>query len=279
MQNYPRPRNAREIKRYLGLTNFYRRLIRNYSKRAAPLRQLLGKDVKFVWGEAQEAAFCDLRDALCRPPILGFPDRNKPLRLTLDACATGLGYVLLNINADGTETVLHYGARATTRAERNYSATDLELAALLTGICTFHSYLANTKFEILSDHVILTYLQNLRFGPSRLVRASIFLSQYDFTIKHVAGRANAVADAISRITDIKADDLTIYQEQRHSDDDDLVCTKRGLDDDDNTAQNVVSQTKADVACAVNNASLYDNVCMSHSLILLQIPTFRRSLSQ
>jgi len=275
MQNYPRPRNVREIKRYLGLTNFYRRLIRNYSKRAAPLRQLLGKDAKFMWGEAQETAFCDLRDALCRPPILGFPDRNKPLRSTLDACATGLGYVLSNINSDGTETVLHYGARATTRAERNYSATDLELAALLTGIRTFHSYLANTKFQILSDHVSLTYIQNLKFGPSRLVRASIFLSQYDFTIKHVAGRANPVADAISRITDIKADNLTVCQEQRHSDDDDFVCTIRGLDDnddivgavnnakmddnDDNTAQNVVSQTNADVACAVNNASLCNNV--------------------
>ena len=275
MQNYPRPRNAREIKRYLGLTNFYRRLIRNYSKRAAPLRQLLCKDAKFVWGEAQEAAFCDLRDALCRPPILGFPNRNKPLRLTLDACATGLGYVLSNINADGTETVLHYGARATTRAERNYSATDLELAALLTGIHTFHSYLVNTKFEILSDHVSLTYIQNLKFGPSRLVRASIFLSQYDFTIKHVAGRANAVADAISRITDIKADDLTVYQEQRYSEDDNLVYTiRRSGDDDDivnavnnaktndddvNMTQNVARQTKTNVVCAVNKASLCNNV--------------------
>ena len=260
VQNYPRPRNAREIKRYLGLTNFYRRLIRNYSKRAAPLRQLLGQNVKFVWGEAQETAFCDLRDALCRPPILGFPDRNKPLRLTLDACATGLSYVLSNINADATETVLHYGARATTRAERSYSATDLELAALLTGIRTFHSYLANTKFEILSDHVSLTYIQNLKFGPSRLVRASIFLSQYNFSIRHISGTANAVTDAISRIKDIKADDLTVYQEQRHSEDDDFVCMIRRVDgNDDITAQNVVRQTTADVACAVNNASLCNNL--------------------
>jgi len=62
------------------------------------------------------------------------PRPNKPLRLTLRASSTGLYYVLSNLNADGTETVLHYRARATTHAERNYSATDLELAALLTGI-------------------------------------------------------------------------------------------------------------------------------------------------
>jgi len=218
IKNYPRPKSQRDIKRFTGLCAYFRRTIRNYSKRAEPLRRLLIKDAPFVWTDEQEQAFCDLKNALCNPPVLGFPDRNKPMRLTLDGCATGLGYILSNVNDDGTETVLHYGARATTKTERNYSATDLELAALLTGIRTFNSYLANTHFEVLSDHISLTYIRNLKFGTSRLVRASIMLSQYDFSIRHLSGKSNRATDAISRIPNLEADDLTLQEQQRCSND-------------------------------------------------------------
>jgi len=272
VQNYPRPKNQRDIRKFVGLTNFYRRLIRDYSKRAAPLRDLLCKNTEFIWTDRQEKAFCDLRDALCSPPVLGFADRNKPFRLTLDACASGLSYILSNVNECGSETVIHYGARATTKAEKHYCATDLELAALLTGVKTYHSYLANAKFEIISDHISLTYLKNLKFGPSRLVRASMALSQYDYTIKFLAGRCNGAADSLSRLDNIKADDLTLYQQQRFDDnDDDFVCVVNDKTDtkpnnsetdgqtsvrDDNAGPNEASQLNEPVACAVNNALLY-----------------------
>ena len=213
VKNYPTPQNPRDCKKFLGLCNFYRRTIKNYSKRAEPLRRLLAKDSNFEWTDEQESSFNDLKHALCNPPTLGFPSREKPLRLTLDGSANGLGYILSNVNTDGTETVLHFGARATTKAEKNYSATDLELAALLTGIKTFSSYLINTKFEVLSDHVSLTYIRNLKFGTSRLVRASILLSQYDFTIKHLSGKTNTAADALSRVPNIQADSLTLLQQK------------------------------------------------------------------
>ena len=79
----------------------------------------------------------------------------------MDAAATGLGYVLTNVNEDGSDTPLYYGGRSTTRAERNYSATHLELAALLAAVKAFHSYLINTEFEIVTDHISLTYLKKL----------------------------------------------------------------------------------------------------------------------
>ena len=233
IKNYPRPKSQRDIKRFTGLCNYFRRTIRNYSKRAEPLRRLLMTGANFVWSDDQEQAFCDLKNALCNPPVLGFPDRNKPMRLTLDGCATGLGYILSNVNSDGSETVLHYGARATTKSERNYSATDLELAALLTGIRTFNSYLANTRFEVLSDHISLTYIRNLKFGTSRLVRASIMLSQYDFVIRHLNAKENKASDALSRIPNIQADDLTLHEQRRwmNSDDDDVIGSLENGNDD------------------------------------------------
>ena len=158
IKEYPRPRHARDIQKFLGIANYFKRMIKNYSKRSAPLRELLAKDKAFEWTESQERSFCDIRNALCTAPVLGYPDRDKPIRIILDACATGLGYILTNVNEDGSETVLFYGGRSTNRAERNYSATELELSAFLAAVKTFYSYLANVEFEIVTEHISLTYL-------------------------------------------------------------------------------------------------------------------------
>jgi len=141
------------------------------------------------------------------------------MRIVLDACATGLGYILLNVNPDGTETPLFYGGRSTTRAERNYSATELELAALLAAVKAYSSYIANTEFEIVTDHISFTYIRNLRFGPSKLVRASLLLNQFRFKVTHLAGRKNSAADSLSRTDDLQMDPLTLHENSRFQTDD------------------------------------------------------------
>ena len=221
IKEYPRPRNAKEVKKFLGISSYFRRLIKNYSQRSAPLRELLAKNADFQWTEAQEKSFADIRDQLCQAPTLGYPDRNKPLRIILDACATGLGYILVNVNPDGAEVPLYYGGRSTTKAERHYSATELELAALLTAVKAYSSYLANCEFEIVTDHISLTYIKNLRFGSSKLVRASLLLNQYKFKITHLAGRINSAADSISRTANLQTDPLTAHETARFQADMDL----------------------------------------------------------
>jgi len=156
---------------------------------------------------------------LCSPPVLGYPDRNKPIRVILDVASTGLGYILMNVNEDGSETPLYYGGHSTTRAERNYSATHLELTALLAALKAFHSYLIKTEFEIVTDHISLTYLKNLRAGPSKLARVSVQLSQYKFRVCHLAGKKNSAIDAISRTENLPTDALTAKAEARYEDDD------------------------------------------------------------
>ena len=248
VKDYPRPKNAKEIKKFLGIATYFRRLIRNYSQRSAPLRELMAKDAVFAWSDKQEQSFCDIRDTLCSAPVLGYPNRNKPLRVILDACATGLGYILVNVNEDGTETPLFYGGRSTTRAERNYSATELELAALLAAVKTYWSYLANTEFEIVTDHVSLTYIKNLRFGPSKLVRASLLLSQFHFKVTHLAGRQNSAADSISRTTDLQTDPLTVHEAERFQADE---ATDLRLDYARNTADSAsVAHRDVGIQCDI-----------------------------
>ena len=90
------------------------------------------------------------------------------MRVILDACATVLGYILVNVNADGSETPLFFSGRSTTHAECHFSATELELRALLAAVKAFYSYLANVEFKIVTDHISLTYLKGLQAGPSKL---------------------------------------------------------------------------------------------------------------
>ena len=137
----------------------------------------------------------------------------------MKSISTGLGYILTNVNDDGSETLLYYGGHRTTRAERNYSATHLELAALLAALKAFHLYLINTEFEIVTDHISLTYLKNLHAGPSKLARACIQLSQFKFRVCHLASKKNSATDAISRTEDLPTDAVMAKAEARYKDDD------------------------------------------------------------
>jgi len=150
----------------------------------------------------------------------------------LDAASTGLGYILTNVNKDGSETPLYYRGRSAMRAERNHSTTHLELAALLAALKAFHSYLINTEFKIVTDHISLAYLKNLQSGPSKLARASVQLSQFKFKFVHLAGKKNAAADIISRTKNLLTDALTATVKARHDVDAtlDLQLTGRELDD-------------------------------------------------
>jgi len=158
-------------------------------------------------GQTRSKLSGDMR-CIMFPPVLGYPGRNKPMRVILDASSTGLGYILSNINEDGSETSLYYGGRSITRTEWNYSATHLELVALLDVLKAFHSYLVNNEFEIVTDYISLTYLKNLRSGPSKLATASVQLSLFKFKVNHLAGRKNSAADALSLTENLPTDPLT-----------------------------------------------------------------------
>jgi len=84
-----RPSNT--VERFLGISNHFRRLIKNYSQRSTPLHELMARHQTFEWTARQDSSFCHIRDALCSPPVLDYPDRNKRIRVILDAASTCMG--------------------------------------------------------------------------------------------------------------------------------------------------------------------------------------------
>jgi len=198
IRTYEAPKNTKQLKSFLGLTNYWRRFICSYSAITQPLRDLLKQDVPYVWGKEQEEAFQMLKEKLCTAPVLVYPDMTKSFRITSDASKYALGYILSQLDSTGQERVISYQGRSTRSYEQNYSATELELAAIMQAVITFHPYIATNKFEIVTDHVSLSYIKNLKLSNSRLMRWSLLLQQYDYTIRHVPGKRLAHCDALSR---------------------------------------------------------------------------------
>lgn len=122
VKEFPRPHNIKTVRSFLGLANYYRRFIKDFSKTAAPLNKLLRKDQKFVWTDTCEQAFETLKAALVCAPILALPDFKETFQLFTDASNEGIGATLGKIQ-DGKEVAIAYAGRDFNAAERNYSTT------------------------------------------------------------------------------------------------------------------------------------------------------------
>ncbi|XP_026830978.1 uncharacterized protein LOC113563519, partial [Ooceraea biroi] len=197
VQNFPRPCNAKNVKQFLGLAGYYRRFIPNFSKIAKPLTNLLKKDIAFVWESAQDNAFVQLRDALCREPILQYPDFTKPFVVTTDASGVAIGGILSQ-GAIGKDLPIAYTSRLLNTAEQNYSTIEKELLAIVYSVNYFRPYVYGRKFTLVTDHRPLVWLHSVKDPTSRLVRWRLKLAEYEYEVVYKAGRINANADALSR---------------------------------------------------------------------------------
>ena len=133
---WPRPTNVTEIRSFLGLAGYYRRFIKDFSKIASPLTNLLKKVNKFEWTERCQKAFQELRQRLTTAPILTIPMEGKKYIVNSDASKNGLGYVLMQ-----EDKVVAYASRQLKPYEKNYPTHDLELAAVVFALKILRHYL------------------------------------------------------------------------------------------------------------------------------------------
>lgn len=194
---FPVPKNTKGVRSFLGLANYYRRFIKGFASIAAPLNNLLRKNVRFKWDTNCQQSFDALKQALVTAPILAFPDFTRPFDLYVDASLDGIG-MTLGQTQNGKEVAIAYAGRDLTPAERNYSATEREALAVVAGIKKFQSYLYGRHFNVYTDHNALKWLMSVKDPTGRLARWSLLLQQFDFTIHHRSGKSNGNADALSR---------------------------------------------------------------------------------
>jgi hypothetical protein len=187
------PKDVRGIKSFIGMVGYYRRFIEGFSKIARPMTTLLAKKLEFKWTSACQESFEMLKLKLTTAPVMVLPDVHKPFSVYCDASYTGLGCVLMQ---EGK--VVAYSSRQLKVHEKNYPTHHLELTTVVHALKTWRHYLYGQKCDIYTDHKSLKYIFTQSELNMRQRRWLELIKDYELEIHCHLGKANVVAHALSR---------------------------------------------------------------------------------
>lgn len=209
IKSIPEPRNLTDVRSFLGFLGYYRRFIKQFSARAAPLNRLMEAGQSFIWTDECRRSFLDLKAALIGDEVMAFPrfdEKGGIFILDTDSSDYGIGACLSQMQwCDKTkaevEKPIAFASKSLDKSQRKYCTTRKELLAVLTFVQQFRHYLLGRQFLIRTDHSSLRWLLSFKSPTDQMARWLEVLSQYDFKIIHRAGRLHVNADFLSRICD------------------------------------------------------------------------------
>jgi hypothetical protein len=209
------PTTVHQVRSFLGLAGYYRRFIPDFSKLVKPITSQLKNETKFNWSLKCNEAFEKLKTLLTTAPVLAQPDINKPFDVYCDASGSGLGCVLMQ---EGR--VIVYASRQLRRHEEHYPTHDLELAAVVHALKIWRHYLLGKVCHIYTDHKSLKYIFTQSELNMRQRRWLELIKDYELEIHYHPGKANVVADALSRKASchcltMRTSDITLCQEMEN----------------------------------------------------------------
>jgi len=186
------------VREFLGFTNFCKELIPDYSEIAAPLTELTKPKLAFRWTEREERAFLKLKDAFTKAPVvMPFVD-DAPKEIFTDASDTALGGVVCQ-RVNGKLQVIAFWSKKLSDTEKRYSVHDRELMALRTCLVKHRHWLHNGQTVVAwTDHSALRHFMKSTEWKDRQVRWGNDMGEFNLEIRHLPGRSNRAADALSR---------------------------------------------------------------------------------
>ncbi|GBG92405.1 hypothetical protein CBR_g55340 [Chara braunii] len=200
IRDWPTPRTLTELRSFLGLANYYRKFVRNFSTIAAPLRRLQRKETIWKWDKDCTSIMKNLKQALIEYPVLKVADPSLPFVVTTDASQYGIGAVLQQDDDNGYRRVEFMSASMPSEKVAT-STYERELYALRQALEHWKHYLLGRHFKVYSDHETLRWLKTQAKMTPKLTRWAAEIDQYDFELKPIKGKYNVVADALSRRAD------------------------------------------------------------------------------
>ncbi|MCP3663559.1 MAG: hypothetical protein GY696_13890 [Gammaproteobacteria bacterium] len=214
--DFPVPQNVKEVQSFLGLVNFYQEFLEDVASIAEPLRSLTRKDTPFDWNQECELSFQTLKEMLAKNLKVHIFDPNAKTIVTTDASNVGMGALLSQVQ-DSKELPIAFFNRTLDPAERNYAANEKEALACVRACEHWEKFLLGRHFTLRTDHKALTTLLNNskdRRQSAKFQRWKERLAEFDYTVEHLAGKENRVADYLSRLRS-KADGVgAIIAEER-----------------------------------------------------------------
>jgi RNase H-like domain found in reverse transcriptase/Integrase zinc binding domain/Reverse transcriptase (RNA-dependent DNA polymerase) len=185
------PKTVRDVRRFVGMVNYYRDFWIRRSEILAPLTKLCSKTTKWEWGQEQKDAFELMKRQMAREVQLSYPNFNEEFEIHTDASDTQLGAV---ISQKGRPIAFY--SRKLQSAQKRYTTTERELLAIVETLKEFRNILLGQKITIYTDHKNLTHKN---FNTDRVMRWRLILEEYGPTLKYIKGETNIVADALTRL--------------------------------------------------------------------------------
>ena len=187
------PTSLKDVRAFRG---HFRKFIPDFGRTAETLYRLLNKANKFEWSTECTSAVAELKKKILEAPILGYLNDRDHYMLTTDASLTGIGAILTQ--KQGTEDrVIAYASKTLSKSQRNYSATERELFAIIRFTPYFKNYLPGQRFLNITDHRALVWIYSFK-EPDGMVAIWIEkLWQFNFDLKHRAGKKIPHADRLS----------------------------------------------------------------------------------
>lgn len=200
IRDWPTLTSVDDVRSFLGLAGYYQTFVKNYSEICAPISELVKKDVPWVWGAEQVAAFERLKHAMSTAPVLALPNRNLPFIVKTDASGSAVGASLEQDQGRGPQPIA-FMSKKMLPAEKNYPVHEQEELAIICALRKWRHHLHGPRFKVITDHHSLKYLATQPNLSTRQSRWADFLAEFDMEIEYRPGRENVVADALSRRAD------------------------------------------------------------------------------
>lgn len=199
----PRPRDATQLKSYLGMVNYYSKFVPNLSIRLAPLYELIKKNVRFHWTKECQRVFERSKELLIDNRVLHLYDPKLPIVVVCDSSSVGVGAVLCH-SVDGLEKPVFYVSSTLSNAEKNYPNLHREALAIVFALSKFAKYIYGKKITVVTDNKPLVSIFNQKKGipplaAARLQKYAYTISIFDFDIVYRKGKKIPEADALSRL--------------------------------------------------------------------------------
>ena len=200
VRHFPTPTSVKSLQEFVGMINYYHRFVPGIAAILSPLyASLSGKPKSLTWGTAQDQAFKDAKEALASATLLCFPDPGGSLSLTTDASSVAVGAVLEQ-EVKGHLKPIAFFSRKLHDREQRYSTFDRELLAIHLAVRHFRHLLEGVPFTIFTDHLPLVHAFTNKTDPhsNRQQNQLSAIAEYNCVIRHIPGKNNPVADALSR---------------------------------------------------------------------------------
>ena len=206
---WPEPQNKREVQSFVGFVNFYQQFIKDFSHHACALFDLTKKDVRWQWGESEQASFNKLKELITSMPVLVFPNNSLPYRIKADSSNAATRVVLSQQTSSENGVKWHpiaFFCKSLSPVEWNYKIHDKEMLAIIRALEEWWHFLEGMpcQFEIWTDHKNLEYFHTSKKLNQRQAWWSLHLSQFNFTLHHYPGSSMGKSDTLSQHSDYRS---------------------------------------------------------------------------